>query len=65
MEIPGASMDILLPEKETNKWMVITSIKPVIQKFNLFKLIQKDITISNSEECNVVIIKVFCFILSE
>ena len=58
-------MDILLPEKETNELMVITSIKPVIQKFNLFKLIQKDITISNSEECNVVIIEVFCFILSE
>ena len=47
--------------------MVITSTHRVIQKFNWFKLIRKDLTVSNSvsEECNIVIIEVFCFILSE
>ena len=47
--------------------MVVTSTHWMIQKFDLFKFIQKSLTISKSvsEECNIVIIEVFCFIVSE
>ena len=47
--------------------MVITSTHWMIQIFDLFKFIQKIRTISNSvsKECNIVIIEVFCFIVSE
>ena len=48
MEIHGANMDTLLPENETNEWLVITSTLRAIQMCDLFKLIRDDLTITNT-----------------